>query len=87
MDDEESVKRAKAKQLLELSDCITKCMEANAKGHGLFLYTHDDVEHMTILTFNAQPDDVYGLVQSANALITNMIKSAMADAPPREKYN
>ena len=87
MDDEESVKLAKAKQLLELSDCITKCMEPKAKGHGLFLYSHDDVAHMTILTFNAQPDDVYGLVQSANALITNVINAAMKDAPPREKYN
>lgn len=87
MDDEESVKLAKAKQLLELSDCITKCMEVDAKGHGLFLYSHDDVEHMTILTFNAQPDDVYGLVQSANVLINKLIQTAMKDAPPREKYN
>ena len=36
MDDEESVKLAKAKQLLELSDCITKCMEVDAKGTGCF---------------------------------------------------
>ena len=87
MDDEENVKRAKAKQLLELSDCITKCMEAGAKGHGLFLYTHDDADYMTILTFNAGPDKVYGLVHSANALITNVINAATKDAPPREKYN
>ena len=42
---------------------------------------------MTILTFNAQPDDVYGLVQSANVLINKLIQTAMKDAPPREKYN
>jgi hypothetical protein len=87
MDDEESVKNAKAMQLLELSDCLAKCVEVNAKGHALFLYVHDDAEHMTVLTFNARADKVYSLVQSANVLITNVINAAMADAPPREKFN
>jgi len=81
MDDE------KVKQLLELSACVAKCMEPKAKGHGIFLYTHDDVDYMTILTFNAGPDKVYGLIRSANTLITNVINAATADAPPREQYN
>jgi hypothetical protein len=87
MDDEESVKRAKAKQLLELSDCITKCMEANAKGHGLFLYSHEDEKYLTVLTFNAAPDVVCNLVHSANALMQDLIDRATADAPPKEMWN
>jgi hypothetical protein len=86
MDDEE-VKINKAKQLMELSECVARCMEDSPKGHGIFLYTHDDVEYMTVLTFNAGPDKVYGLIRSANTLITNVINAATVDAPPREKYN
>ena len=44
MDDKE-VKQLKEKRLLELRDCVAKCMEEGAKGHGLFLYSHEDEKY------------------------------------------
>ena len=86
MDDKE-VKQIKEKRLLELSACVAKCMEEGAKGRGLFLYSHEDEQYLTVLTFNAAPDVVCNLVYSANALMQDLIEKATADAPPREKYN
>jgi hypothetical protein len=86
MDDKE-VKQLKEKRLMELSACVAKCMEEDAKGHGLFLYSHADEKYLTVLTFNAAPDVVCNLVYSANALMQDLIERATADAPPREKYN
>jgi hypothetical protein len=86
MDDKE-VKQIKEKRLLELSACVAKCMEEDAKGHGLFLYSHEDEQYLTVLTFNAAPDVVCNLVYSANALMQDLIDRATADAPPREQYN
>jgi hypothetical protein len=87
MDDEESIKKIKANQRKLLRDALAKCDGTDAKGHGLFLYTHDDATHMTILSFNAGPDDIYSMVQHANDLVAHAVESAMKDAPPREKYN
>jgi len=87
MDDEESLKLTKAKQLKLLLDAIATCNEPNSKGHAMFFYTHDDAAHMTILSFNAGPDDIYSMVQHANGLVAHAIEKAMEDAPPREKYN
>jgi hypothetical protein len=86
MDDKE-VKQLKEKRLLELSACVEKCMEEGAKGHGLFLYMHEDEQQLTILTFNAGPDMVFNLVHSANVFIQEALDRATADAPPREQYN
>jgi hypothetical protein len=86
MDDEE-VKINKAKQLMELSACVAKCMEEGAKGRGLFLYSHEDQKYLTVLTFNAAPDVVCNLVHSANALMQDLIERATADAPPKEMWN
>jgi hypothetical protein len=87
MDDQESLKVTKAKQLTLLLDAITTCNEANSKGHGLFLYTHDDATHMTILTFNAGPDDIYSMLEHANNLVALAIETAVKDAPPKEQWN
>ena len=86
MDDKE-VKQLKEKRLLELSACVAKCMEEGAKGRGLFLYSHEDQQYLTVLTFNAGPDKVYGLIRSANALMQDLINKATADAPPKEMWN
>lgn len=87
MDDQESLKVTKAKQLTLLLDAITTCNEADAKGHALFLYTHDDATHMTILSFNAGADDIYSMVQHANSLVAHAIETALKDAPPKEQWN
>lgn len=87
MDNEEELKKLKAQQLLRLGDAINQCTGPSAKGHGLFLYTHDDDTHMTVLTFNTDPDDIYSMIQYANMIVTKTIESVMVDAPPREKYN
>jgi len=86
MDDKE-VKQLKEKRLLELSACVEKCMEEDAKGRGLFLYSHEDEKYLTVLTFNAGPDVVCNLVHSANALMQDLIDRATADAPPKEMWN
>jgi hypothetical protein len=86
MDDKE-VKIIKEKRLLELRDCVAKCMEEGAKGHGLFLYAHEDEKYLTVLTFNAGPDVVCNLVYSANALMQDLLDRATADAPPKEMWN
>jgi len=86
MDDKE-VKQLKEKRLLELRDCVEKCMEEGAKGHGLFLYSHEDEKYLTVLTFNAGPDVVCNLIYSANALMQDLIERATADAPPKEMWN
>jgi len=85
--DDEKVKHRKFSQLSELSDRIAKCVEEDAKGHGLFLYMHEDEQQLTILTFNAGPDMVCNLVHSANVFIQEALARATADAPPREQYN
>jgi len=86
MDDKE-VKIIKEKRLMELSACVAKCMEEGAKGRGLFLYSHEDEQYLTVLTFNAGPDVVVNLVHSANALMQDLIDRATADAPPKEMWN
>jgi hypothetical protein len=86
MDDKE-VKQLKEKRLLELRDCVAKCMEEGAKGRGLFLYSHEDENYLTVLTFNAGPDVVCNLIHSANALMQDLIDRATADAPPKEMWN
>jgi hypothetical protein len=86
MDDKE-VKQLKEKRLMELSACVAKCMEPEAKGRGLFLYSHEDEKYLTVLTFNAAPDVVCNLIHSANALMQDLIERATADAPPKEMWN
>lgn len=87
MDNEESIKKIKANQRKLLNGALATCEGVDAKGHGLFLYTNDDATHMTILSFNAGPDDIYSMVQHANDLVAHAVEKAMQDAPPREKYN
>jgi hypothetical protein len=86
MDDKE-VKNRKFSQISELGTRIAKCVEVDAKGHGVFIYMHEDEQLLTILTFNAGPDIVCNLVHSANVYVKDAIKKATSDAPPREKYN
>jgi hypothetical protein len=87
MDDEESLKITKIKQMTMLFNALAACNGDNAKGHGLFLYTHDDATHMTVLSFNAGSDDIYSMVQHANDLVAHAVAAAMQDAPPKEKWN
>jgi hypothetical protein len=85
--DENEIRRIKLTNLQVLYEALYECVGEQAKGHGMFLYKHDDATHMAILTFNTDPDDIYSMIKHANAVIQSSVAEALADAPPKEMWN
>jgi len=61
---------------------LETCMNPDDKGQGVFLY--NDGVSLSMITFNANTNDVFNMMISAARAIDQRV---MADAPAREMFN
>jgi len=86
MDYEDIIK----KQKLLLRKKLALCEGQEAKGHGVFLFTHDDATHMSIMTFNTGYQDFVEMLEHAAKMLAHYKEyeaEITKDAPPREMFN
>jgi hypothetical protein len=83
MDYEDIIK----KQKVLLRKMLPLCEGEKAKGHGVFLFTHDDEDHMSIMTFNTGYDDFNCMIEHAIKMLEHFNAEVTKDAPPREMFN
>jgi hypothetical protein len=86
MDNEDVIKEQK----LLLRKKLALCESEDAKGHGVFLFTHDDESYMSIMTFNTGYQDFVGMLEHAAKMLAHYKEyeaEITKDAPPREMFN
>jgi len=83
MDNEDVIK----KQKLLLRKKLALCESEDAKGHGVFLFKHDDESYMSIITFNTGYQDFVGMLERAAKMLEKFNAEITKDAPPREMFN